>query len=189
VASLANVHDELSNRSSKTSSDVGTNLHDWRTPLLAYLRDPSAKVDKSVWRSAFKYVLHNDELYQRIDEDLLLKCLGTDQVRIAMEEVHEGICGTHQSALNMKWLLHRADFYWPTMMTDCFCYYKGYEECQRFGNIQLVATAMFHPIIKLWPFRGWGLDFIGQIHPHLLRDIALCWLLHIISLSGLKLFL
>jgi len=24
---------------------------------------------------------------------------------------------------------------------------------------------MMHPIIKPWPFRGWGLDFIGQIHP------------------------
>jgi hypothetical protein len=24
---------------------------------------------------------------------------------------------------------------------------------------------MLHPIIKSWPFRGWGLDFIGQIHP------------------------
>jgi transposase InsO family protein len=24
---------------------------------------------------------------------------------------------------------------------------------------------MMHPIIKLWPFRGCGLDFIGQIHP------------------------
>jgi transposase InsO family protein len=24
---------------------------------------------------------------------------------------------------------------------------------------------MLHPIIKPWPFRGWGLDFIGQIHP------------------------
>ena len=22
-----------------------------------------------------------------------------------------------------------------------------------------------HPIIKPWPFRGWGLDFIGQINP------------------------
>ena len=22
-----------------------------------------------------------------------------------------------------------------------------------------------HPIIKSWPFRGWGLDFIGQINP------------------------
>jgi hypothetical protein len=51
----------------------------------------------------FKYVLHNDELYRRTAEDLLLKCLGTDQARIAMEEVHEGICGTHQSAPKMKW--------------------------------------------------------------------------------------
>jgi hypothetical protein len=24
---------------------------------------------------------------------------------------------------------------------------------------------MLHPIIKPWPFRGWGLDFIGQIYP------------------------
>jgi transposase InsO family protein len=24
---------------------------------------------------------------------------------------------------------------------------------------------MHHPIIKPWPFRGWGLDFIGEIHP------------------------
>jgi hypothetical protein len=50
--------------------------------------------------------------------------LGTDQARIAMEEVHEGICGTHQSTPKMKWLLRRAGFYWPTMMTDCFRYYK-----------------------------------------------------------------
>jgi hypothetical protein len=23
-----------------------------------------------------------------------------------------------------------------------------------------------HPIIKPWPFRGWGLDFVEQINPH-----------------------
>jgi hypothetical protein len=28
-----------------------------------------------------------------------------------------------------------------------------------------VPAAMLHPIIKPWPFNGWGLDFIGQIHP------------------------
>jgi hypothetical protein len=132
--------------------------------LLRYLHDPIAKVDKSVRRSAFKYVLNNDELYLRTAEDLLLKCLGFDQVRVAMDEVHEGIYGTHQLVPKMKWLLRRASFYWPTMMADCFCYYKGCEECQRFGNVQLVPTAMLHPIIKPWPFRCWGLDFIGQIH-------------------------
>jgi transposase InsO family protein len=24
---------------------------------------------------------------------------------------------------------------------------------------------MLHPIIKLWPFYSWALDFVGQIHP------------------------
>jgi hypothetical protein len=24
---------------------------------------------------------------------------------------------------------------------------------------------MFHPVIKPWPFRGWGLDFVGEIRP------------------------
>jgi hypothetical protein len=28
----------------------------------------------------------------------------------------------------------------------------------------LAPAAMLHPIIKPWPFHGWALDFIGQIH-------------------------
>jgi hypothetical protein len=52
-----------------------------------------------------------------------------------MGEVHEGICGTHQSAHKMKWLLWRAGFYWLTMINDCFKYYKGCEACQKFGDI------------------------------------------------------
>ena len=71
--------------------------------MLKYLRDPSARIDKSVRQSPFKYVLHNDELYRRTTKDLLLKCLGSDQARVAMGEVHEGIYGTHQSAPKMKW--------------------------------------------------------------------------------------
>jgi hypothetical protein len=31
--------------------------------------------------------------------------------------------------------------------------------------LQLVPVAELHPIIKPWPFRGWGLDFIREIHP------------------------
>jgi hypothetical protein len=110
VANPANLPEKLSNRTNRTSSDVGADLYDWRAPLLVYLHNPSAKVDKSVRRSAFKYVLHNDEIYRRTAKDLLLKCLDSDQARVAMGEVHEGICGTHQSAPKMKWLLHRAVF-------------------------------------------------------------------------------
>ena len=51
------------------------------------------------------------------------------------------------------------------MTLDCFIYYKGCEECQQFDDLQLVHAPLMHRIIKLCLFRGWGLDFIGQINP------------------------
>ena len=97
---------------------------------MTYLKDPGHGAERNIRRLAFKYVLIDDELYRRIAEDVLLKCLDFDQACVAMGGVHEGICGTHQSASKMKWLLRRAYFYWPTTMADCFRYYKGCEECQ-----------------------------------------------------------
>jgi hypothetical protein len=37
--------------------------------------------------------------------------------------------------------------------------------CQWFGKIQLAPVGVMNSIMKLWPFRGWGLDFISKIHP------------------------
>jgi hypothetical protein len=68
------------------------------------------------------------------------------------------------------------------MIVECFCYRKGCEACQQFGNVQLVTIALMHPIIKP------KLDLNGQIHPPLSKGIFLSLLLQIISLSGLKLF-
>jgi hypothetical protein len=145
--------------------ELGRGEEDCRKPIADYLWDPSQKVDKGIQRIAFKFTLINDELYRRTAEDLLLKCLDHDQAKMVMGEVHEGICSTHQSAPKMKWPLRRTGFYWPTMIADIFRYYKGCEECQKFGNIQMVLATTLHPIIKHCLFRGWSLDFIGQIHP------------------------
>jgi hypothetical protein len=79
--------------------------------------------------------------------------------------VHDGICGAHQLAHKINWFLRRAGFYCLTMMDDCIKYQKGCEACQQFGNIQLAPAGVMNTIIKSWPFRGWGLDFIGEIHP------------------------
>jgi len=53
-----------------------------------------------------------------------------------MGEIHEGVCGAHQSAFKMKWMIRRNGYYWPTILEDCFKYFKGCQECQKFGNIQ-----------------------------------------------------
>jgi hypothetical protein len=87
---------------------------DWRLPLLECIRDPRKTTDKKVMRQVLKYTLLDDDLYWRTIDDVLLKCLGEEQAKVAVQEVRDGICGAHQSSYKMNWLLRRLGFYWPT---------------------------------------------------------------------------
>jgi hypothetical protein len=145
--------------------DGSTTRTNWRLPLLECIRDPKKITDKKVKRQVLKYTSLDDDLYRRTIDGVLLKCLGEKQAKVAIREVHDGICGAHQSVYKMNWLLRRAGFYWPTMMDDCAKYQKCCEACQRFGNIQLALVGVMNSIVKSWPFRGWGPDSIGEIHP------------------------
>jgi hypothetical protein len=111
------------------------------------------------------YTSLDNAFYRRTIDSGLLKCLSEEQAKEAVQEVHNRICGAHQSAHKMKWLLRRAGFCWPTMVDDCIKYQKGCKACQRFRNIQLAPAGVMNSIMKLWPFRGWGLVFISEIHP------------------------
>jgi len=107
--------------------------------------------------------LLDDQLYYKIVDGVLLKCLSQEEARVLMGEVHEGICRAHQSAYKMKWVIHRFGYFWPTILEDCFEYYKGCQDCQRFGNVQKSPVSAMNPIIKPRSFRDWGIDLIGQI--------------------------
>ena len=91
-----------SDSAKKDDSIVSAEAQDWRVPLMLYLRDPGRGAERNIRRLAFKYVLIDDELYRRTAEDLLLKCLDSDQAKVVMRNVHEDICGIHQSAPKMK---------------------------------------------------------------------------------------
>jgi ribonuclease HI len=134
---------------------------DWRKEVTDYLRDPSKKVDQKIRFQATKYVLLEGELYYRTVDGVLLKCLSKEDSKVLMGEIHEGVCGSHQSAFKMKWMIRRNGYYWPTMLEDYFLYYKGCQECQKFGNVQRAPASAMNPIIRPWPFRGWGINLIG----------------------------
>ena len=112
-----------------------------------------------------KYVLLYDQLYYKTIDGVLLKCLNQEEAKVLMGELHEGICGVHQLAYKMKWIIRRTGHFWPTILKDCFEYYKGCQDCQCFGNVQRSPALAMNPIIKPWSFRGWRIDLIGQIFP------------------------
>jgi hypothetical protein len=166
----------------------GTDLaeDDWRKEIADYLENPSRKVSRKLRYKAIKFVLLDGRLYYKSMDGVLLQCLGQEEVKRMMSEVHDGLCGAHQSAYRMRWVIRKTGCYWLTMLEDCFEYYKGCQDCQKFGNIQRVSASALNPIIKPWPFRGWGIDLIGQKILHLAKGISLCFQQQIISLSGLR---
>jgi hypothetical protein len=77
---------------------------------------PSKKVDRKIRFQATKYVLLEGELYYWTVDGVLLKCLSKEDSKVLMGAIHEGVCGSHQSAFKMKWMIRRNGYYWPTML-------------------------------------------------------------------------
>ncbi|XP_016199503.1 uncharacterized protein LOC107640499 [Arachis ipaensis] len=143
---------------------------DWRVPIVEYLKNPSLSVDRKLKYRAQSYVLISNVLFKKSVDGNLLTCLGEKEAYLALAEVHERICGAHQSGKKMKWVINRRRLYWPTIQRDCINYVRSCEECQKHESLQHIPASELHVIIKPWPFRGWALDLIGQIHPPSSKD-------------------
>ena len=98
---------------------------DWRKEIVDYLKDPSKKVDIKIRFRAIKYVLLEEDLYYRTIDGVLLKCIDKEEAKVLMGEIDEVVCGSHQSAYKMKWVIMRNVYFWPTILEVCFTYYKG----------------------------------------------------------------
>jgi ribonuclease HI len=109
---------------------------DWRKEIADYLENLSRKVSRKLRYKALKFVLLDERLYYKSLDGVLLQCLSQEEAKKMMSEVHDGLCEAHQSAYRMKWVIRKTGCYWPTMLEDCFEYYKGCQDCQKFGNIQ-----------------------------------------------------
>ncbi|XP_070672232.1 uncharacterized protein [Malus domestica] len=92
---------------------------EWRQPLIDYLEHGKLPDD----------LRHRSEIRE-------------EEANQAMEEEHSGVCGAHQSGLELHFQLKRMGYYWPSLVNDCLEHAKS---C-------FMADA-------------WGLDVIGPIAP------------------------
>ena len=110
----------------------------WTMPLVSYLKNGMLPEGKDAARKlkvqALRFVLIKDVLYKRDFSRLYLRCLGPEEAKYIMREVHEGICGNHLGARSLVHKLIRVGYYWPTMQKDRQAYVKACDKCQRFNN-------------------------------------------------------
>ena len=97
------------------------------------LPEERVEADK-VRRKATRYWLsENQKLYKRSFSGPYLLCVHPELTESLLEELHEGICGSHTSGRS---LAHRAitqGYWWPNMQRETHKYVRKCNQCQRFA--------------------------------------------------------
>ncbi|XP_057723967.1 uncharacterized protein LOC130939916 [Arachis stenosperma] len=138
---------------------------DWRIAYEHYLQTghiPSTiKDNKAFKRRASSFTLIGTTLYKRGFSQPLLRCLTTEEAKIAMDEAHEGVCGNHIGGISLASKVARAGYYWPTMKSDCIQKVRKCESCQKHAPLIHNPAENLHSSEVSWPFHKWGLDILG----------------------------
>src|SRR3989337_1798242 len=111
------------------------------------------------------YKFIDNTLYRKRPNEVKLKCISREDGQRLLEEIHEGMCGSHIGTRALVGKAFRQSFYWPTALQDATELVTRCEACQFHSkNIHQPAQAL-QTIPLSWPFSVWGLDILGPF-PH-----------------------
>ena len=138
----------------------------WMDPIIQFLSKDILPEDQSevekIRRKAPRFWLSEDQkLYRRFFSRPYLLCIHLKASELLLEELHEGICGSHTEGRSIA---HRAitqGYWWPNMQKEALEYTKKCDQCQRFAPNTHQPGGFLNPLSSPWPFAQWGLDIVG----------------------------
>lgn len=110
----------------------------WMDQVALFLKEDKLPKEKfeadKVQRKATRFRLSKDQkLYKRSFSGPYLLCVHPEATKPLIEELYEGICGSHTSGRS---LAHRAitqGYWWPNMQREAQEYVKKCDQCQQFA--------------------------------------------------------
>ena len=136
-------------------------------PILLFLEKDILPGEKSeaekVRRKTPLFWLSKDKkLYKCSFSRPYLLCVHPKASELLLEELHEGICGSHTGGRSLS---HRAitqRYWWLDMQKEAQEYVKKCDQCQRFAPNIHQPGGVLNPLSSPWPFTQWGLDIVGH---------------------------
>ena len=129
----------------------------WMDSIVLFVKEdilPESKSEANkVRRKAPQFSLSEDQkLYKCFFSGLYLLYIYPKAVELLLEELHEGICGSH---IEDRSLSHRAltqGYWWPNMHREAQGYVKKCDQCQRFTPNIHQPRGVHNLLSSLWPF-------------------------------------
>lgn len=111
----------------------------WMDPFIKYLDQGELPNDKNEEKNIFtkvqNYLCEDGVLFKRGKFAPWLKCVGQGKASFIIEDIHQGICGTHERATMLANKIFRQGYYWPTLKADVEKFVKKCDIFQRFGRV------------------------------------------------------
>ena len=125
------------------------------------LPEEKSEADK-VRRKAHRFWLsENRKLYKRSFSRHYLLCVHPEASESLLEELHEGVCGSHTGGRSLSHMALTQGYWWPNMQKEQQEYVKKCDQCQRFAPNIHQPGRVLNLLSSPWPFAQWGLDIVG----------------------------
>ena len=126
-------------------------------PLVLFLKEDILLEEKieadKIRRNASRFWLSKDQkLYKRSFSKPYLLCVHLEASELIIEELHEGIYGSHTGGRSLS---HRAitqGYWWPNMQKEALEYVKKCNQCQRFAPNIHQPGGILNLLSNPWPF-------------------------------------
>nr|XP_043630232.1 uncharacterized protein LOC122601542 [Erigeron canadensis] len=137
----------------------------WMTPIIEYLTSGLLPADKEEARKirikAPQYTFREEGLYRKSYMGPLLRCVGPNQAKAIIQEIHQGCCGSHAGPRMVVAKITKMGYYWPSMHKDTVNEIQPCESCQIHATVPKAPKNELIPVTSAWPFLKWGIDIVG----------------------------
>ena len=163
----------------------------WMDPIVEFLKSDILSKEKSgaekIRRNAHRFWLSEDhKLYKHSYSRPYLLCIHPKASELLLEELHEGICGSHTGGRSLSHRTITQGYWWPGMQKKALEYVKKCDQCQKFAPNIHQPGGVLNPLSSPWPFAQWGLDIVGP-SPRQQEIRGIYWSAQITSPNGSKL--
>ncbi|XP_071674456.1 uncharacterized protein [Lolium perenne] len=146
---------------------LASDSDDWMEPYLSYLERQVLPMDeteaRAIVRRCKSFTIINKELYKRSVSGVFQRCIGADEGRKILRDIHAGDCGHPAGACSIVAKAFRHGFYWPTAHEDVVALVRSCAGCQKYASQSHMPGSALKTIPLTCPFAVWGLDMVGKL--------------------------
>ena len=116
------------------------------------LPEGKSEADKVRRKAPHFWLSEDQKLYKRSFSGPYLLCIYLEVSELLLEELHEGICGSHTRGKSLSHKTFTQGYWWPNMQKEVQEYVKKCDQCQKFAPNIHQLRGVLNPLSSSKPF-------------------------------------